>query len=195
VRACPLPLGGPPCPVCDVPESQRCSSPLILTKRFASKRSRAWMRSPGCGRTPIDRITAHVRDHFAVPICLVTLVEADRQLILSRQGVDVRETPRNVSFCTYTILQAGGARGARCAPRPPLAANPYVTATPSSASMPGPPDLRQRHPARLPLHHRPQARPSRGAIRPSNDARRSRGLGDHQPGLGLPEPDISLALQ
>src|SRR3989337_1543817 len=52
----------------------------------------------------IDRITAFTRSHFSVPICLVTIVEEDRQLIISKQGLDVSETARNVSFCTYTIL-------------------------------------------------------------------------------------------
>src|SRR5688572_11902348 len=34
----------------------------------------------------VDRITAHAIDRFRVPVCLVTLIEADRQLIVSRQG-------------------------------------------------------------------------------------------------------------
>ncbi len=53
----------------------------------------------------LDRITAHARDHFQVPICLVTFIEAERQLILSRQGLDATETPRSAAFCTYTILR------------------------------------------------------------------------------------------
>ncbi|HEX2555735.1 MAG TPA: GAF domain-containing protein [Microvirga sp.] len=52
----------------------------------------------------VDRITAFARARFDVPICLVTLVEADRQLFLSRQGLDVDQTPRSASFCTHTIL-------------------------------------------------------------------------------------------
>ncbi len=53
----------------------------------------------------IDRITAFTRERFEVPICLVTLIEAQRQVLLSRQGVEVTETPRNLSFCTYAILK------------------------------------------------------------------------------------------
>ena len=52
----------------------------------------------------VDRITAFARDRFSVPICLVTLVEADRQVFLSRQGLDVEQTPRSASFCTHAIL-------------------------------------------------------------------------------------------
>lgn len=53
----------------------------------------------------IDRITACTRERFDVPICLVTLIEAQRQVLLSRQGVEATETPRNLSFCTYAILK------------------------------------------------------------------------------------------
>jgi GAF domain-containing protein len=52
----------------------------------------------------VDRITAFAREHFRVPICLVTIVESERQLFLSRQGLDRTETPRNMSFCTHAIL-------------------------------------------------------------------------------------------
>ncbi len=54
----------------------------------------------------VDRITAFARRQFQVPICLVTLVEADRQLFLSRQGLDSTETPRSASFCTHAILSS-----------------------------------------------------------------------------------------
>jgi GAF domain-containing protein len=53
----------------------------------------------------IDRITASARERFGVPICLVTIIEAQRQVLLSRQGLDVTETPRSLSFCTYAILK------------------------------------------------------------------------------------------
>jgi GAF domain-containing protein len=52
----------------------------------------------------VDRITAFARDQFRVPICLVTIIEADRQLLLSRQGLEATETPHSVSFCTHAIL-------------------------------------------------------------------------------------------
>jgi GAF domain-containing protein len=53
----------------------------------------------------VDQVTAYARERFQVPICLVTLIEAQRQVIFSRQGLDVTETPRDVSFCTHTILK------------------------------------------------------------------------------------------
>ena len=51
-----------------------------------------------------DAITAAAREHFGVPMCLVTLIDRDRQWIKSAQGVCIAETPRDIAFCNYTIL-------------------------------------------------------------------------------------------
>jgi GAF domain-containing protein len=53
----------------------------------------------------IDWITAFAKKHFRVPICLVNLIEADRALVLSKQGLDASEIPRSLAFCTYTVLK------------------------------------------------------------------------------------------
>jgi diguanylate cyclase (GGDEF)-like protein len=54
---------------------------------------------------PFDTLTALVRSVLNVPICAVTLVDSERQWFKSRIGLDVIETPRNISFCTHTITQ------------------------------------------------------------------------------------------
>ncbi len=54
----------------------------------------------------VDRITAFAREHFQVPYCFATLVDAERWLTLSRQGLDVSEMPRNAAFCAHTILRS-----------------------------------------------------------------------------------------
>ena len=54
---------------------------------------------------PFDKITLLVKTIFSVPIALVSLVDADRQWFKSKQGLDVCETARDVSFCTHTIRQ------------------------------------------------------------------------------------------
>jgi diguanylate cyclase (GGDEF)-like protein/PAS domain S-box-containing protein len=41
------------------------------------------------------------------PTALITLVDADRQWFLSRHGSELRETPREISFCAHTILGEG----------------------------------------------------------------------------------------
>ncbi len=51
-----------------------------------------------------DRITRLTRALLDVPIVLVSLVDAERQWFKSRQGLDVTETPRQVSFCGHAIL-------------------------------------------------------------------------------------------
>ncbi|TVZ51469.1 sensor histidine kinase [Dokdonia sp. Hel_I_53] len=38
------------------------------------------------------------------PISLVTLLDADRNFLKSRIGVDITESPRNISFCSHAIL-------------------------------------------------------------------------------------------
>ncbi|MEH0873216.1 EAL domain-containing protein [Pectobacterium cacticida] len=42
---------------------------------------------------------------FSVPIVLVSLVEAERQLFAASVGVSFFETPRDIAFCAHTILQ------------------------------------------------------------------------------------------
>lgn len=50
-----------------------------------------------------DRITALVRDVFDVPMAAVSLVDRDRQWFKSRDGFDLSQTTRDISFCTHMI--------------------------------------------------------------------------------------------
>jgi diguanylate cyclase (GGDEF)-like protein len=52
----------------------------------------------------LDSITRLAQKVLDVPIALVSLVDANRQWFKSRQGLDVTETPRDVSFCSHAIL-------------------------------------------------------------------------------------------
>ncbi|MFB2686673.1 diguanylate cyclase domain-containing protein [Shewanella mangrovisoli] len=54
-----------------------------------------------------DRITRLTRRIFALPICLVTLVDANRQWFKSRQGIEVEQTPRDISLCAHAINHDG----------------------------------------------------------------------------------------
>ncbi|MCP3129835.1 diguanylate cyclase [Shewanella sp. KJ2020] len=50
-----------------------------------------------------DRITRLTRRIFSLPYCVITLVDAHRQWFKSRQGLEITETPRDVSFCAHAI--------------------------------------------------------------------------------------------
>lgn len=54
-----------------------------------------------------DRVTRMGRRLFGVPISLVSLIDEDRQWFKSAEGLDISETPREVSFCSHAINQDG----------------------------------------------------------------------------------------
>tara|TARA_R100001143_G_scaffold13073_1_gene14610 strand:+ start:10106 stop:12253 length:2148 start_codon:yes stop_codon:yes gene_type:complete len=51
----------------------------------------------------IDRVTALAARLFDVPIALFSLVDSERQWFKSSHGLETRETPRSVSFCSHAI--------------------------------------------------------------------------------------------
>ncbi len=51
-----------------------------------------------------DSLTRLAVRHFGIPVALVSLVDEARQWFKSVQGLDVRETPREVAFCGHAIL-------------------------------------------------------------------------------------------
>lgn len=51
-----------------------------------------------------DCLTRMAKRVFGVPIALVSLVDEERQWFKSCAGLDVRETPRSISFCGHAIL-------------------------------------------------------------------------------------------
>lgn len=53
-----------------------------------------------------DRLTRWARDRYQVPVALISLVDTDRQWFKSACGLGIRETPRDVAFCNYTILHS-----------------------------------------------------------------------------------------
>lgn len=51
-----------------------------------------------------DRVTRLAKRIFGSEIALVSLVDSDRQWFKSYQGIEVTETPRDISFCGHAIL-------------------------------------------------------------------------------------------
>lgn len=86
-----------------------------------------------------DRITALVRAVFNVPMVALSLVDADRQWFKSRDGIDLTETTREISFCTHMIATRGpmAVVDARCDPR--FRDNPLVVGQPHIVSYLGAP--------------------------------------------------------
>ncbi len=65
-----------------------------------------------------------------VPISAVSLIDRDRQFFKAKVGLDVDETPREVSFCGHAILQEGPFIVPDAAADPRFADNPLVTGPP-----------------------------------------------------------------
>jgi GAF domain-containing protein len=144
----------------------------------------------------VDRITAFTRAHLEVLFCLVNPIEAERALVLSRQGLGVSEIPRRLVFCTYTILQEEVlvVPDARADER--FKNNPLVTRAPFFRFYAGAPlvyegEVRLVSLCILDTKPRSFSRGERAELRM---------LADHVVGivtsraLGLPEPDISSAV-
>ena len=51
-----------------------------------------------------DRVTRLAKRIFGTDIALVSLVDGERQWFKSYQGIEVTETPRDISFCGHAIL-------------------------------------------------------------------------------------------
>lgn len=77
-----------------------------------------------------DLITFYSRSHFAVQTALISLVDANRQWFKSRCGLDVSETPRDISFCGHAILQDAILEIPDAGKDPRFSDNPLVTGAP-----------------------------------------------------------------
>jgi len=64
------------------------------------------------------------------PVSLVTLLEEDRQRFLAREGLDQRDTPREVAFCNHTLGQSGLLEVPNAPDDPRFTDNPLVTDAP-----------------------------------------------------------------
>ncbi len=77
-----------------------------------------------------DRHTEAIATALDVPVALVSLVDADRQWFKSRRGLDVEETPRDMSLCAHAILGADVFQIEDTLADPRFADNPVVSGEP-----------------------------------------------------------------
>lgn len=101
---------------------------LDETARLMSLHSLRILDSPSEER--YDRITRMAKRLFGVEICLVSLVDSDRQWFKSKQGLDACETSREISFCGHAILEKEIFIVSDAAEDPRFADNPLVTGAP-----------------------------------------------------------------
>lgn len=77
-----------------------------------------------------DRLTRIATRMFNVPISLVTLVDSNRQWFKSCMGLQVQETPRDISFCGHAILGNDAFVINDASKDPRFSDNPLVTGVP-----------------------------------------------------------------
>ena len=88
-----------------------------------------------------ERITALAARLLGVPVALVSLVDAKRQWSKSAHGLEVRELPREVSFCAHAILSDDLLIVPDATRDPRFAENPLVTGPPGMRFYAGAPLL------------------------------------------------------
>jgi diguanylate cyclase (GGDEF)-like protein/PAS domain S-box-containing protein len=103
--------------------------PFDEVERLATLRGLNIMDTPPEER--FDRLTRLAQHLFTVPIALVSLIDSNRQWFKSCQGLNVNETPRNISFCGHAILNDQTLIIADASLDPRFADNPLVTGAPN----------------------------------------------------------------
>lgn len=77
-----------------------------------------------------DDLTILASHICQTPVALITLIDSDRQWFKSRVGVDIRETPLDVSFCAVAIQQPDLFVVPDASKDPRFSSNPFVVSEP-----------------------------------------------------------------
>ncbi|ANU06971.1 sensor histidine kinase [Paraurantiacibacter namhicola] len=78
----------------------------------------------------LQAIVRYAAEMAGVPTALVTLVDEERQVFIAREGLEDRETPRELSFCAHAMLIGRGMTVEDAREDPRFADNPLVTGAP-----------------------------------------------------------------
>ena len=78
----------------------------------------------------LDSITKLASTICKTPIALISLIDENRQWFKSKIGLDVKETPRDISFCQYAIMEDAVYEVRDAANNKLFANNPLVTHEP-----------------------------------------------------------------
>lgn len=79
-----------------------------------------------------DRLTRIAASLFNTPISLISLVDANRQWFKSSYGLNARQTPRDISFCTHAIsgndvfIVPDAKKDNRFSDNPPVTGDPNI---------------------------------------------------------------------
>lgn len=101
-------------------------------ERIISLHSYAILDTPE--EEPFEHIVSLVQRILDVPICTISFVDHSRQWFKAMRGLDVRETAREISFCTHTIRNAHEFIVENAALHPMFRQNPLVTGAPNIRS-------------------------------------------------------------
>src|SRR6201987_3935766 len=77
-----------------------------------------------------DDLTILASHICQTPVALISLIDTDRQWFKSHVGVDVRETPREISFCAVAIQQPNLFVIPDASKDPRFSSNPFVVSDP-----------------------------------------------------------------
>jgi len=102
--------------------------PINEAERLAALAASKLMDSPQ--EEVFDRVTWLASHVTECPMALLTLLSGERQWFKSRVGVERRETPRALAFCSHAIMQDGPFIVEDASSDPRFADNPMVTGDP-----------------------------------------------------------------
>jgi len=77
-----------------------------------------------------DRLTKIAQHIFGMPTVLISLIDSDRQWFKSRIGLDIEQTPRNISFCGHAVYHRKLLIVPNALADPRFSDNPFVVGPP-----------------------------------------------------------------